>query len=322
MIKHESPSYGWRKFKKDCPLQLLIIHRSLIVKTYYLMIVTLTSLYYKFFMNILLEILLSISFLHAKSIIGTVTVVNTENSTFTVFSEGTFYERTITAKVTAGDVRVGYLNRRIVANLVKTDQGGLWLKTIFPADRDVIDTVTKHQRILRRNTITRGDQLFRDVGEYLPTFALFNQSGKLITPNSLKGKIIVLNFIFTRCTVPEKCPAATIRMVGLQRKAKESNIKDLQLITISFDPAFDSPGVLQIYGKGHGVDFSNFWFLTGNEKIILDLRKQFSIETKQQNGTIKHTMATVLVDKDVKIRYYQPGSFWEIDDFIQRIKKL
>ena len=273
-------------------------------------------------MNKLLVLLINTSFLFAESIVGTVTGVDKKESTFTIFSEGAFYERTFKAKVNSGDLQVGYLDRRIVANLLKTDQGGLRLKTIFPADRDAIDTVTKYQKLLRSDTINRGQQPFRNVGEYLPPFALFNQVGQLVTPESLKGKTLVLNFIFTRCAVPEKCPAATIRMVELQKAAREKNIMDLQLVTISFDPAFDSPGILQLYGDSYGVDFSNFWFLTGNDQMIADLQKQFAIQTKQENGTIRHTMATVLIDKTGKIQFFQPGSQWEVDDFIEPIKKF
>ena len=270
----------------------------------------------------ILATLITTCSLYAESIVGTVTAIDKQESIFTVFTEGAFYERTFKAKVDSGDLLVGYLNRRIVSNLLKTEQGGLRLKTIFPADLEAINTVTRYQKLLRNDTISRGKQPFRDVGQYLPPFALFNQLGQLVTPENLKGKTLVLNFIFTRCAVPEKCPAATIRMVELQKVARENNIKDLQLITISFDPAFDSPGILQSYGKAYGVDFSNFWFLTGNDQIIADLQKQFAIQTKQENGTIRHTMATVLIDKTGKIQYFQPGSQWEVIDFIEPIKKL
>ena len=267
------------------------------------------------------------SFLQAERIYGIVTSVNNEQSCFTIIREPVTGDsnnrnQTFTTKVSNGDLQVGYLNRRIVADLYETEQGLLRLKRISPADRNPMLIVAERQRMLRRDTITRGRRPFRGEGDYLPPFALFNQLGELVTPEKLRGKTIVLNFIFTRCTVPRMCPAATQRMVELQKVARQQNLDNLLLVTITFDPFFDTPGVLYTYGKGYGADFSNYWFLTGNDLMIKDLKKQFSIITKKEDGTIDHTMATVLVDKVGKIQYYRPGSLWRVNDFLQRIQKL
>ena len=267
------------------------------------------------------------SFLQAEQIYGTVTSINDSQSTFTFVKEPIKGEisarnQTFIAKVTEGDLKVGYLNRRITADLFETEQGLFRLKMISPADRNAMLIVTERQRMLRRDTITRGRQPFRGKGEYLPPFALFNQFGELVTPEKIRGKTIVLNFIFTRCAMPNMCPAATQRMVELQKFAYDKNLKNLLLLTITFDPNFDTPGVLYTYGKGYGADFSNYWFLTGNDLMISDLQKQFAIQTKKEDGTINHSMATVLVDKVGKIQYYRPGSLWRVNDFLQRIQKL
>lgn len=278
-------------------------------------------------MTVFLIFWMLFSTLQANQIYARVTKVDKEKSTFTITREPTTgvtnsKEPPFIAKVTDGDLQVGYLNRRIVAYLSETDQGLPRLKAIAPADRHAMLVVSERQRVLRRDTITRGRRPFRGEGEYLPPFALFNQFGELVTPEKLRGKTIVLNFIFTRCAVPRMCPAATQRMVALQKFAREKAFDNLQLITISFDPKFDTPGILHTYGKGHGADFNNYWFLTGNDLMIKDLQKQFAIQTKKEDGRINHTMATVLIDKVGKIQYYRPGSLWRVGDFMDRILKL
>ena len=122
--------------------------------------------------------------------------------------------------------------------------------------------------------------------------------------------------------MPTMCPAATKRMVELQKAIAEKGLKDVQLISISFDPSYDTPGVFQTYGKAYGADFVNFDFLTGTKGAIKDMQKQFGIITKHEDGTINHSMATVLIDPVGKIQYWRPGSLWRVNDFIRRIEKL
>lgn len=113
--------------------------------------------------------------------------------------------------------------------------------------------------------------MYREVGETAPTFTLYNQDGKATAFDHFRGKRVVLNFIFTRCPVATMCPASTAKMMALQAAAKKAGVKDLELVSISFDSAFDTPPVLKAYAEARGIDTSNFSFLTGPENAIRDL---------------------------------------------------
>jgi protein SCO1/2 len=130
---------------------------------------------------------------------------------------------------------------------------------------------------------------------------------------------VVLNFIFTRCPVATMCPASTAKMATLQRLARERGIRDFQLISITLDPAYDTPPVLKSYAEGRGLDASNFNFLTGPEPAIRSLLTQFGVIAEPGENIWKHTLATLLIGRDGKILHRIDGSAWEPDDLLKRL---
>ena len=66
---------------------------------------------------------------------------------------------------------------------------------------------------LRQDTVIRGRNAYREIGENLPDFALYDQNGGVVQPDRFRGRQIVLNFIFTRCPDPKMCPASTAKMM-------------------------------------------------------------------------------------------------------------
>lgn len=115
------------------------------------------------------------------------------------------------------------------------------------------------------------------------------------------------------------CPAATARMMALQAAAKKAGIADLELVSISFDTAYDTPPVLKAYAVARGIDTSNFSFLTGPESALRDLMAQFGIIAQPGENIFKHTLATLLIGADGKILHRIDGSTWSPEDFLSRL---
>jgi protein SCO1/2 len=174
-------------------------------------------------------------------------------------------------------------------------------------------------RKLREDTFTRGKNAFREVGEAAPVFTLYNQNGAAVRFEQFRGQRVVLNFIFTRCPVATMCPASTAKMMALQAAAKARNIPNLQLVSISFDSAYDTPPVLKAYADARGIDTSNFSFLTGPENAIRDLLAQFGVIAEPGENVFKHTLSTILIGADGKILHRADGSAWEPSDFLTRL---
>jgi len=196
------------------------------------------------------------------------------------------------------------------------------MDAIWPADPIQKRIMSDRNAHLRQDTVTRGLKVFRAAGEYLPPFALYSQDAQLITPEAWKGQYVVMNFIFTRCAQPTMCPASTARMVRLQREAKTKGIDNLQLVTITFDPEYDTPGILKYYALTRGIDTENFTLLTGPSTATQDLTKQFGILIRPDDGTLDHTMATLIIDTQGKIRYRKDGSRWSVQEFIDQLNRI
>lgn len=223
--------------------------------------------------------------------------------------------------VSAGDFALAKPGQKIRAELVPSEDGDFRLEKIWPNDQVAADTVTAGARQLREDTHNRGRSAYREVGEAVPQFALFDQEGRVVQSTRFGGKQIMLNFIFTRCPVATMCPAATAKMVQTQQLAREAGVGNLELVSITLDPAYDTPGVLKEYAQMRGIDTANFSFLTGPENAIKDLLTQFGVIAEFQGDILQHTLTTLLIDANGKIKHRTDGSLWEPKDFVARMTK-
>jgi protein SCO1 len=222
-------------------------------------------------------------------------------------------------KVGAGDAGIGFVGHQVHGDLSQSD--GAWrLDNVWPADPELLAATDAATKQMHRDYVEMGRQSIRDVGDSLPSFALFNQNGELVRPSTLSGRRLVINFIFTRCANPNMCPANSQRMVALQKAVKAANIDNVTFVTISFDPEHDTPGVLRQYAEGYGMDLSNFQLLTGPPDEMTEALIQFGISIREDNGTLIHSMATLIVSPEGRITYRKPGELWTVDEFLDRLR--
>ena len=227
---------------------------------------------------------------------------------------------TMEFKVTKGDLAIANEGQHIRAELVVRPDG-MSLEKIWPDDAATQRALDAAAQALAQDTSMRGKEAYREIGETLPEFTLLDQTGKAVAGSRFRGRQIVLNFIFTRCPIATMCPAATERMARLQQAAKEAGAKDLELVSISLDPEYDTPGVLKEYADLRGLDTSNWSFLTGPDAAVRQLLAQLGVIREFEGATIKHTLATVLINAEGKIAYRVDGSVWQVEDFVRRLKK-
>jgi protein SCO1/2 len=223
--------------------------------------------------------------------------------------------------VSSGDAAVAKPGQKIRGRLMPSDTGDWRLEQIWPADASAETAVKTQANALRQDTLTRGKGAYREIGEKIPDFALYDQSGQVVQSTRFTGKQIMLNFIFTRCPVATMCPAATVKMMSAQKLAREAGVKNLELISITLDPAYDTPGVLKDYAVARGIDTGNFSFLTGPENAIKDLLAQFGVIAEFEGDLLKHTLTTLLINENGRIAHRADGSAWEAADFVGKMKK-
>ncbi|ADE54268.1 SCO family protein [Coraliomargarita akajimensis] len=228
----------------------------------------------------------------------------------------------VSMQVGPGDAGLEYTGREIRAEAAYYSKR--WnLETVFPLTGDGAQGMRDVNAQLRKTTATMSRRKFVRQGDFLPDFGMINQNGDFVQIRSMRGKPFVMNFIFTRCQAPTMCPASTTRMSEMQDLAREQGMEGLHYVTISFDPEFDSPGVLTQYAKGYAIETDNFHLLTNSDsQVVEDLLRQFGIMTIEEDGTINHTMATLLVDKNGRVAFRKEGSRWTVKEFLTEASKL
>lgn len=254
---------------------------------------------------------------------GEIVKVQAENDTLIVSHDaipGYMMAMTMEFKVSKSDLANAKAGQRIRAELVEK-KDDLYLEKIWPDDQVTKTTIDAAANALAQDTTMRGKDAYREIGENLPSFTLLDQAGHTVAASRFRGKKVVLNFIFTRCPIATMCPAATARMAELQKAARAAGAKDFELVSVSLDPEYDTPGILREYADARGLDTSNWSFLTGPDAAVRHLLAQLGVIREFEGSTIKHSLATVLIDEKGRITYRVDGSTWQIEDFVRRLTK-
>ena len=161
-------------------------------------------------------------------------------------------------------------------------------------------------------------------GDMLPPFRLTNENGEQIGSDTLRGRPYVLTFIFTRCPIPNFCPLMNKNFAELQSaiKSAEGKAADAKLLSISFDPEFDTPAVLKEAAQHENADPAIWSFATAPKPEIEQLTKGFSVPVQPEGGSIAHGLATALVDADGRIVEIWRGNGWKPADVLQKLGDL
>ena len=255
---------------------------------------------------------------------GEVIAVDAAKKTLTVKHEaieGYMPGMTMDFDVSTGDAAVAKPGQRIRAEMIPSATANFRLEKIWPDDKVATDTVAAVANALRQDTHNRGKEAYREIGEAMPDFALYDQEGRVVQSARFRGKQIMLNFIYSRCPVANMCPASTAKMMQVQKSAREAGVTNLELVSITLEPSYDSPGVLKDYAMARGIDTTNFSFLTGPQAAIDDLFTQFGVIAEFKSTVPQHTLSTLLIDVNGKIAHRVDGSSWDPAEFVARMKK-
>jgi protein SCO1/2 len=162
----------------------------------------------------------------------------------------------------------------------------------------------------RINTIiVKGKPVEDTIFHKVKDLQLTNQLGHQISLNKdLRGKILVIDFIFTTC--PSVCPKLTANMNEIQKAYIKQNPDLVQFISISVDPERDSVPALRAYANRFKADHDRWWFCTGNKDSIFDYAKNelgLSLDNADVAGDFVHSQQMVLLDTARNIRGYFDG---------------
>jgi protein SCO1/2 len=262
---------------------------------------------------------LSVVGLSAAPETGKVVSVSTDGWAKIAHAKG---ETTFLRRFSEGDRKVGWVGRTVRYEVV-TEATETQARGIVSADAEELRRVAEVTDTLRRETVDKGRMVSRMPNELMPNMALWDQSGRLVMKKDFLGHPLALNFIFTSCRVARMCPASTSSMKQLgDALAKLPGAANVRLLTITFDPETDSPGVLRTYADGYGIDHERHRFLTGDAGQITDLMRHYGIQTLRDDGTIVHNAALIVISPEGRIAYRSEGASFDAEDVAARLLKL
>lgn len=169
-------------------------------------------------------------------------------------------------------------------------------------------------------------------GDVVPEFALRNQDGRSIRFSQFHGKQLLVTFIYTRCPLPNFCPLVTKNFARIEKQleADPKLYAGTHLISISFDPAYDTPERLKAYGDGYlGGDaasakktFAHWDFAVAEKPVVDQMSKFFDVGISDAgDGTINHTLSTTLIGRDGKVVAFYHGNDWTPEQVLADMRR-
>lgn len=171
---------------------------------------------------------------------------------------------------------------------------------------------------------------FAQIGKEVPDFTLTNQDGKRFKLSDYRGKAVAITFIYAQCPLPEFCIKMSANFSDAANKLMaDAEFKDrIRLLSISFDPARDTPEKLKQYGQGYlgkdaKPDFTVWQLAVGSDKEVRGVADFFGLryEVDQNDKTqFNHSLRTAVIAPDGKVTKIFAGNEWTPDELIKELK--
>ena len=158
------------------------------------------------------------------------------------------------------------------------------------------------------------------VGAPAPGFRLINQAAQPVALSDFRGKLVALNFLYSRCPMPEVCPRLAASFASLQRRFPKAIGKDLVLLSITIDPEWDTPEVLAGYSKLWRARPDGWHFLTGSPEAVRVAATSWGLIYWPEEGAIVHTSRTAVIGRDGKLLAMVEGSSYRTDQLTELVR--
>jgi protein SCO1/2 len=165
-----------------------------------------------------------------------------------------------------------------------------------------------------------GDKRLPVIGP-APAFTLTSHDGAAVSLASFHGKVVALTFIYTEC--PDICPLLTQKMAQVQDELGADFGKKIAFVSITLDPAHDTPEILKDYAEFWGAKPEGWMFLTGAPEAVRDVTRRYGVFfSKKEDGSVDHTQLTTLIDADGQMRVQYLGARFDPEEFRRDLVSL
>jgi len=255
---------------------------------------------------------------------GVVVAVNQQERTATIKHEdipGYMQGMTMDFKIkNAADLQTMKPGDQITGTLVIDDISS-WIE---------VTAVTEGGAVLTPTTVVPGEP---KPGDEIPDFTLVNQDGKAIHLSQYRGRSIALTFVYTRCPQPDQCTlmSSNFAAVDLELQKQPDVYSKTHLLTVSFDPEYDTPKVMRSYGASHtgrysDEKFEHWEFTTGTADEVKRIAEFFGLRYFKDSSTgeeqVMHSLRTAVIDPDGKLVKLYRGNEWKPSELADDLRHL
>lgn len=170
-------------------------------------------------------------------------------------------------------------------------------------------------------------------GDEVPDFGLTNQDGKRVRLSQYKGQVVALTFVYTRCPQPDQCTLMSTNFAAVDKalQSEPDVYAKTHLLTITFDPDYDTPKVMRSYGASHtgkysDESFQHWEFLTGTPDEVKGIAQYFGMryfhDTSSGEEQVIHSLRTGIIGPDGKLVKLYRGNDWKPDQIVEDLKSL
>jgi protein SCO1/2 len=165
-----------------------------------------------------------------------------------------------------------------------------------------------------------------DPGDVVPDVQLTDETGAPRHLSDWRGKVLAVTFTYTRCPLPDFCPRMDHHFKSVQTSVLgESGLRDrVALLSITFDPAFDTPAILAAHARQVGADPRVWHFATGEQKDLDAFASRFGILIIREpsNPTdITHSLRTAVIDSSGRLQTLLSGADWDPADLLTALRQ-
>jgi protein SCO1/2 len=140
-----------------------------------------------------------------------------------------------------------------------------------------------------------------------------------------RGRALAVTFIYTRCPLPDFCPHMDRQFAGTQElvSADDDLRGRVQLLSVSFDPSYDTPPVLATHAKKVGADPGTWMFLTGDAADIESFAARFGVSVMREGsdpGNVVHNLRTAVIDSNGRLVKILNGMQWAPSELVTELR--
>ena len=181
-------------------------------------------------------------------------------------------------------------------------------------------TVTGHRELDPTTVLPSDGSAIIQPGDPVRDAMLVDQDGKTRRLSDWRGHRLALTFVYTRCPLPEFCPLMNQHFRTVQNRiATTPALADVRLLSVTLDPAYDTPKVLKPFATGAGADPARWTFLTAEPAEAAAFMAQFGILVERDPANevqITHNLRTAVIGADGRLATIHTGNRWLPDELV------